>query len=234
MMAAATDSSASSEAADSAASSEAAESSEAAAESSATTIPIQMTIKADLTGDVTKMYMTMDMMGQSVEAYINGEDVVLVNQGQAIAAKLDELNMSQYATPASIMKSQNVDIAALADAVLSVDKVVEGDKAVYTVVFDPEKILEVSDASSTLSQLGSSVTLTDSTAIYTVNAEGQMEKVQMIMAGTGFSYDITITITDIGTTVIPDAPEATIKYSDVVGSAAAASAEAASSQDAAA
>ena len=234
MMAEATGSSASSEAADSAASSEAAESSEAAAGSSATTIPIQMTIKVDLTGDATKMYLTMEMMGQNVEAYINGEDVVMVNQGQAIAATLDELNMSQYATPASIMKSQNVDVSALADAVLSVDKVAEGDKAVYPVVFDPEKVVEASDSSSTVSQLGSTLTLTDATAIYTVNADGQMEKAQMIMAGSGFAYDITLTITDIGTTVIPDAPEATIKYSDVVGSGAAASAEAASSEAAAA
>lgn len=205
--AAASDASASAEASDASASSDS---------STAMDIPLDINAKCDLSGDVVKMYMVMDMMGQNIEMYINGNDAVMVMAGQAIGATLDELNMSQYASIDSIMQSQGANIDQYKDAIQSIEKTTEGNETVYKVVCDASKI-STSDTSSTLSQLGGAGSLNTLNLTYRVNADGQLSGFDINMAGKGFSSDMTATLYDYNTTTVPDAPEPTVKYSDILG-----------------
>ena len=207
-----------------------------AAESTEMEIPLNISAKADMSGDTAKMYMNMDMLGQNMELYINGDNAVMVVMGQAVSATLEELGMSQYGSIESIMKSQGGDFSQYKDAITSIEKSTENGEAVYKVSIDPSKVKPAETAGS-LNQMAGADSIKSMNLTYRVDSSGHVTECDIDMQGKGFSSVINTALYDYDKTVVPDAPEATMKYSDLAGSSAAAPAdavaEAAGSSDAA-
>lgn len=224
-----TDDAAASESA-SAASAEASGSSESAS-STEMEIPMNINAKCDLSSDPAKMYITMDLLGQNIEMYVTGDNAVMVMSGQAIGATLEELNMGQYGSIESIMKSQGGDIDQYKDAIESIEKTTEGGETVYKVVCDPSKMASSGETSDTLSQLGTGIGALESAELtYRVGADGKLSAVDINIAGKGYSSVIESTLYDYDATVVPDAPEPTVQYSDILGGGAGAASAAADSE----
>ena len=166
----------------------------------------------------------MNTMGIEMQIYIDGDDVVIASQGQAYSLTLEELEAmgySQYSSIDNIMKSQGGDFSAYKDAVQSVEKTTEGDETIYTVTCDPEKIMSSSEANAALSQLGGSVSFDSAKLVYHVNASNQLTGFDMELAGKAYSMTFNGKVYDYDSTVVDPAPEATGKFSDIVGGAGA-------------
>lgn len=210
-----------------------AEASSAADSSTVMEVPMNINAKCDKSSGTIKMYMVMDMMGQNIEMYINGDQAVMVVMGQAVSATLEELGMGQYGSIESIMESQGGSFAKYKDAIKSIEKSTENGETVYKVSVDPTKV-EQSDTSGTAAQAYGADSIDGLDMVYRVNSEGRLVGVDIDMKGKGFSSVINTTFTDYDSTVVPDAPEATMKYSDIVNGGTGASAAAASASSAAA
>ena len=200
-------------------SSSSADASSDASSSSSSAIDVPMTIlaKADKASDPAKMYLQMNMMGMDIEMYVTGENAVLVMGGEAIGGTLEEMGMANYGSIDDLMKSQGGDFAKYQDAVKSITKEQVNGETVYHVVVDAQKA-GANESLASLSQLGIDMTLDDMNIDYTVGADGKISKVDMTMTGTGFSSVMGMTFTDYDTTVVPDAPEPTASYSDLMNS----------------
>lgn len=203
------------------AASESAESTSASS-SSAAEVPISMVIKADKSQEAFKMFMSVNVMGLPFELYIAGDDVVLVMSGQAYGGTLQDLEalgMSQYGSLESAMSSTGAAASfdQYKDAIKSVTKEEVNGETVYTVELDVSKI-ETEEVAGSLAQIGATGDVTAMTVTYIVGADGQLSSSTMDMSAPGFAISTTATLSDRDTTVVPDAPEATLGLSDLAGS----------------
>lgn len=187
--------------------------------SSKMTIPMKINAKCDISSGAVNMYMNMNSFGQNIELYVKGEEAIMVMGDQAVSATLQQLGMSDYASVDSILESQGANLAAFQDSVESIEKTTEGDETVYKVVCDPKKFIESNKSLSSTQQLGGDLDLKSIDITYNVNADGLMTGFDIKMKGKGYSSDIKSKMYDYNTTEVPDAPEATMSYSDMIGDA---------------
>ena len=177
-------------------------------------VPVNMLVKASGMQENPTAYMNIDAMGIAFELYVNGDNAVLVMNGEAYAGTLADFGMSQYSdTEAVLTNNGATDFNTYKDAIESITKETAGDKTVYSVVVDVSKLAN-SEAVSSLASLGVTGEAAKIFLTYTVNADGQLCGSTSEIAGTGFSISGEAIIYDINSTVVPAAPETTKTVAD--------------------
>lgn len=204
---------ASAESADASAASE-----EASGESSMTEIPIKATAKFDMSDKSTvKGMVATEAMGFSVDIYINGDEAIVAMGDQAYSATLEELNMEQYKDPSTFASSQGADVSRIKESAASIEKTAEGDGFVYDVVCDPDKYMAASGTDmATLAQFGDAVKIDHVNLKFHVDGENKLTAVDTDFGGTGIMMNVAVTISDVDSTEVPEAPEPTGSYSELL------------------
>lgn len=193
-------------------------SSAASGEPSMSEITTSVLIKDDSSSDPEKAYLSLGFAQTPFEMYLTGEDVVIVAEGQAFSGKANELadlGMGDYTSAGDVMnKNGAAEFATYKDAVESITKETVNGESVYTVVVDPSKIAndEATNPLASFSVTGEPAKINLS---YTLDANGKMTSAVMEMSGDAFTFTTNAKFSDYGTTVVPDAPEATGSLSDL-------------------
>lgn len=202
----------------SAASASASAASAAASEAAVMDVPFSTLIKADNTQADPKLYMKIEAMTMPFELYINGNNAVMVIEGQAFSGTLDDLKaagMGDYSSMESAIAASGASsFDAYKNAIDSITKESKNGQTVYTIVLDDSKLMDASTM-STLQSLGISGDASKITITYTVGADGKLVGSTMEMGGNGFAMTTDMKVSDYDTTVVPDAPAATQSFSDL-------------------
>ena len=206
--------SASSEAADAAAADEGEGASDESSDDSSLDIPISIKALSDISSGKVKMYLTMNMLGQDIELYIDGDKAVMVVMGQAVEGTLEDFNMQSYSSIESIMQTQGANLDGIKDAIDTIEKTTEGSETVYTLSVDPSKVQSTAEEgqTSTMAQYSSMVSKIG--IVYRFDASNKLTGLDIDMDGTGFTSSIKTTLSDYDATTVPDAPTDTVSYSD--------------------